>query len=156
MFAVVFADDLKTFYFRQPWSLGVLFALIAGALFVSAFLYRCETSVALWKRILMGSLRAIIFVLIILLLFEPVGAQTSKVELPSNILVLVDVSESMKFADTRKRNPELEEAALALGKMKLTETAVPDAARAEVAKVPRLDLAKGILSHADFKIFQKP
>src|SRR5262245_54706085 len=106
MFAVLLADDLKTFYLRQPgW--GLRFVLIAAALFFSAFVYWGEGGVSLWKRILMGSLRAVVFMLIILVLFEPVGAQAKKVELPSNILVLLDVSESMKFADQRRKGQEL-------------------------------------------------
>src|SRR5262245_25047916 len=155
MFAVLLADEARSFYFRQPWSLGVLFILIAAALFVSAFIYRGE-SLALWKRILMGTLRAIIFILIILVLFEPVGAQTKKVDVPSNILVLLDVSESMKFADPRKRGQDLEEAALALNKIKLADSSVPDAIRSDVSKVSRLDLARGILTHPELKVFRKP
>lgn len=156
MLAVLLADDLRGIYFRQPWPLGTLFLLIAAALFLSAFIYRGEASVALWKRVLMGSFRAIIFILILLVLFEPVRAQTKKVEVPSNILVLLDVSESMNFADSRKRPQELEEAALALGKMKLADTALPDGVSGEVARPTRLELAKGILSHPELKVFRTP
>ncbi len=154
---MIFANEnLERFYFRQPWPMGVLFLLIVGVLFFSAFLYGGERSLAWWKRILLGTLRACIFIAIVLILFEPVGANAKKISLPSNILVLLDVSESMAFADRRQRAEDLGDAALALGKMAFVEQAVPEAIKSDVSAVPRIEIARGILQHPDLKAFQKP
>src|SRR5271154_6873875 len=123
---LIFANNLDHVYFRQQWGTNVLFLLIALAVFASGLVYFGERGLALWKRILLGGMRVAIFVLIILLLFEPVEALAKKVTVPSNILVLFDVSESMAFADPRITNAELEDPALALGKMKFSDTSVPE------------------------------
>jgi len=151
-----FAKNLDHVYFRQPWGTNVLVLLIAAALFASTLVYFGERGLALWKRILLGGIRVAIFVLIILLLFEPVEAQSKKVDLPSNILVLLDVSESMAFADQRITSAELEEPALALGKMAFSDKHVPESAKDGLARTSRLDIARGLLQHPDLKIFQKP
>ena len=118
--------------------------------------YVGERGLSWWKRILLGGIRLLMFVLIILLLFEPVEVQAKKITVPSNVLVLLDVSQSMNFADGRKKNQDLEDAALALGKMAFADPTVPESVKAEVAGVTRLALAKGILRHPDLSVFQKP
>lgn len=149
-------ENLERFYFRQPWPLGVLFLLTVCILFFSAFLYGGERSLAIWKRILLGSLRASIFIAIVLILFEPVGATSKKISLPSNIVIMLDVSESMAFADRRQRAEDLHDAALALNKIVFSEQSVPEGIKSDFAAVPRIELARGILQHPDLKVFQKP
>lgn len=149
-------DSLDTFYFRQPWPLAVLLLLAAVALLGVMFVYGRERALSPALRVGLGALRALLYVLILLLLFEPVGAQTRTVTLPSNVLILLDVSESMDLKDARQRPDDLAEAAHALGKLPLQERSIPEALRAEVAAVPRLDLARGILTHPDLKLFQQP
>lgn len=149
-------EGLESFYFRQPWPIAVMVSLIAIALAVSAFVYGAERSLALWKRILLGTVRAVLFILIILLLFEPVGATSKRDTQPSNILVLLDVSGSMAFADNRKRPEDLEEAALALGKITFKDRTPTESAGLPAYSATRLAMAQGILDHPELKFFRAP
>jgi hypothetical protein len=139
-----FPTNLDQIYFRQSWSAGGLLLLLAAALGVCALIYYGEKGLALWKRVLLGGLRLFVFLVILVVLLEPVVSQAQNMTVPSHVLVLIDVSESMAFADDRKNNQDLEDAALALGKM------------SEVARVPRLDIAKGIVQRPEINVFQKP
>jgi hypothetical protein len=148
---IPFADS--TFYFRQPWPVGVLMLLVVAAVGAAAFFYLPLRSLPRWKRVLLGGFRVLLLVL--LLLFEPVGARTREVRVLSNVLVLIDVSESTSFADDRKSQADLEDAALALGKMKFSDGTLPGGVRAEVSSVSRLDLARGILNHPELAFFRE-
>jgi hypothetical protein len=149
-------ESLDTFYFRQPWPLAVVVLAILAALAIAAILYLAERSLPRWKRILLGSLRAVMLILIILLLLEPVGARSKRVTVPGNILVLVDVSESMSIAEQRNRPEDLEEAALALGNIRFADRTVSNEVKPGVSQVARLDLARGILKHPELSFWQNP
>src|ERR1700722_4150813 len=103
--------------FRHPWPRTVLALLVALAVLVPVILYARERALSPIKRAGLGLLRVLLFLLLLLLLLEPVTTRSRKVTVPGNILVLIDNSESMAFKDDRKRPADLEDAALALGKM---------------------------------------
>ena len=101
------------FYFRYG-PIGVaLGVLIPLAVLYAIFLYRRHSELSPKLRIGLGILRAIVYGVIILLLFAPVINETKKISIPSNILVLLDVSESMSIEDRRSRPGELADAAAA-------------------------------------------
>ena len=152
----LFAYSLEHIHFRHAWSSGWLVGLTVAALVITALIYLFERGLSLWKRILLGAIRLSLFLLILLALFQqPFQTQAKEEIKPCWVLVLVDVSESMAFADDRKKNHDLEDAALALGKMTFAEHAIPDSVRSEVAKVPRLDIVKGLLRHPGLPVFHK-
>lgn len=142
---------MTTFYFRQPWPAGVLALLALAAVAAAVFCYLPLRSLPVWKRVLLGGCRLLLLVLLLLLLLEPVSAQTREAQVPSNVLVLIDVSESMAFSDERKARPDLEDAALALGKMKFSDASLPGG----VGSPSRLELARGILRHPELKFFRE-
>jgi hypothetical protein len=144
-------DNTGAFSFRQDWPTAVIVLLIVAAVAYVAFMYSRETVLSPVRRVLLGGLRAALCVLLLLLLFEPVLAFTRSVTVPNNVLVLVDVSESMAIADARKRPEDLEEAAWALGRVPIGERRLPEPIGREMASVSRLDLAKGILQHPELK-----
>ena len=147
-------DDASTFSFRQPWPWAVL--LIALAVGYVVLLYGRERGLAGWQRVLLGTLRAALYALLILLLFEPVVAITKSITVPGNVLVLVDVSESMGLRDDRQRPEDVAESALALGELGFRLPAVNAPARPEVTNASRLDLARGILQHPELTFFRQP
>ena len=149
------------FYFRYG-PIGVaLGVLIPLAVLYAIFLYRRHSELSPKLRIGLGILRAIVYGVIILLLFAPVINETKKISIPSNILVLLDVSESMSIEDRRSRPGELADAAAALGKIPIKDLAqesvseLPVDLQSEVGKVSRLDLAKGILGLPELAILRE-
>jgi hypothetical protein len=149
------------FYFRYG-PIGVaLGVLIPLAVLYAIFLYRRHSELSPKLRIGLGILRAIVYGVIILLLFAPVINETKKISIPSNILVLLDVSESMSIEDRRSRPGELADAAAALGKIPIKDLAqesvpeLPLDLQSEVGKVSRLDLAKGILGLPELAILRE-
>lgn len=144
-------------FLRHPWpSIVVLLCLLAAVAF-AARLYWRERGVSRGRRIFLGVFRAIVYTIVILLLFEPVFGIEMSVKLRQSLLVLLDTSESMAIPDARKKESELQEAAMALGKLPFEKGAPPMDAktRAEVSAARRIDLAKGILDNPNLDLFKK-
>jgi len=145
-------------FLRHPWPAVAVLACIAAAVGFAAWLYWRERGISRRRRIALGALRAALYTLVILLLFEPVFGIEMAVKLRESLLVLVDNSESMGIRDARRREREIEEAAMALGRLPFDRNAprVMDArTRADSAAATRLDLAKGILENPNLDVFQK-
>ncbi len=142
----------------SQWPRIIVLALIAVAIAFAAWLYYRERGVSRFRRIALGTLRAILYVIVILLLFEPALSYQTSVKLRPSFIVLVDTSESMGIRDARRRERELEDAALALGRLTF-EKGVPrtmDArARADAAAAPRIELAKGILENPELGLVKR-
>src|SRR5262249_31313815 len=153
---MLFADDVGSFSFRQPWPVApTLLVLLAVAGYV-VFFYRRESGLASSWRWLLASLRVVLCVLVVLLLLEPVLATAKSVLVPSNILVLLDVSRSMTIADERRTPEDLEDAALALGKMSYADRGTPPGSIAGIDRVSRWDLARAVLQHPELPFFRQP
>jgi len=144
-------------YLRYPWPAAVVLLLILAAIAYVALLYRGERGVSRARRVLLGTLRAVLYAVLIVMLFEPVLGLTSTQKVRRNILVLLDSSESMGIRDARRTDRELMEAALCLGIAPVDKAAhvLSPKERAEVAKESRLALAKGILTHPQVDVFKK-
>ena len=144
-------------FLRHPWPrIIVLVCIIAAAAF-AARLYWRERGISRRRRIVLGALRAVLYTILILLLFEPVFGIEMSVKLRQSLLILLDTSESMAIPDARKKERELEEAALAMGRLSFEKGAPPmDAkARTEASAARRIDLAKGILNNPHLDLFKK-
>jgi len=156
--------------FRQPWPPWIMILLmVLGAGYV-IFLYRREQSVSPGRRMFLGGLRISIYLILIALLFEPVLTTARDVLIRSQLLVLLDVSESMAIEDPRTGEKDLRDAALALGKISMPGVEAPapegsrpekpreltDEIRSQVASASRLELARGILNHPDLKLLREP
>ena len=144
-------------FLRNPLPSVVLLVLIVAAVAFAAWLYHRERGISKRRRVFLGVLRAMLYALVLVLLFEPVFGIEMSVRLRPSILVLLDASESMDIHDARRRERELEEAAMALGKLPFGKTSqVMDAkTRSEAAAVARISLAKGILDNPTLDVFQK-
>jgi hypothetical protein len=160
MMNVLAAESASGFYFRYG-PIGVaLGVLVPLAVLYAIFLYRLHPELSRKHRVVLASLRSMVYAAIILLLLAPVVGKTKKVPIPNNILVLLDVSESMSIPDRRRDPAELADAAAALGKIPLTEIAEgqpPELSlgvQSEVDEVPRLDLAKGVLGLPELEILR--
>ncbi len=153
------ANDIVRFevYFRRDWPIAVAVLLIAAAIGFSVYMYRRETGVSRLLRIVLGTLRAALLSLIILVLWQPVMALDMVSKLRGIVLVMMDVSESMNISDPRVSKEEQEDAALALGKKKYEDLTLPlpEAVKKDVAAVPRIDLAKGILENKELDLLKK-
>ena len=143
-------------YLRQRWLVGAALLILAAIVLV-AFLYRRERGVSKGRRILLGSLRAILYTILILMLFEPVLGIESTVKIRKSILVLVDCSESMATVDPRRERAELDEAARALGLQSFEKPSVvlPQETLEAASKASRLSLATRILDHPELEIFDR-
>ncbi|MFP4056521.1 MAG: hypothetical protein ACLF0G_06610 [Candidatus Brocadiia bacterium] len=144
-------------YLRQPWPRIVLFLLVLAGVAYTAALYRRQTGISKRRRAALGVLRALLYAVILVLLFEPVLGLETSVRLRRTVLVLLDTSQSMALQDPRRRREELEEAALCLGKIPFErQTFELDARdRAEIAKASRFDLARGLLLNPELDVFRR-
>ncbi len=142
--------------FRLPWPLIVLvIALVAMAVY-ALLLYRRERGVSRGKRGLLGVLRAAVLMILVTLLFEPVLAVSTSVELPRTVLVLLDVSESMNIRDHRRRPEQQRDAAVALGLAPSDPNApVSPEDLAAASNVSRMDLAKALLRREKGNVFEE-
>ncbi len=135
-------------YLGLGWGVVVLLVLAAAAIIYVVALYRMERMLTKGRRIVLGVLRAVVLVLVLVLLFEPMLGVEMIADLPRTLLVLLDVSESMAIEDDRTSEEALKEAALGLGKISYAEAAepLPEGVKADVAGVSRIEIAKAILS----------
>jgi len=146
-----------SWYLRLNWPAVVLVAAVVVAAVYAAALYRRERSVRAHRRLLLAALRIAAFAIVLVLLFEPVMAVSTSVDLPRTVLVLLDVSDSMNIQDKRRRDADQRSAALALGKVSYGDAnaAVPDDARPAASSASRLELARGLLRHPTHNVFTK-
>ena len=144
-------------YLRLNWPLAVLAVAAVAAIVYAAVLYRRERTIRPPRRVLLGALRAAALLVLLVLLFEPVMAVSTAVNLPRTVLVLLDVSDSMNIQDKRRRPEELAEAAVALGKVPYSDpnAEIPDEARTTVSSVSRIELAKALLRHPTHNVFTR-
>ncbi len=155
-------NDVQTitdsqWYLRLNWpKIVLLLAVIAAGVYV-VMLYRRERTLRRRRRALLASLRTAIFAVILLLLFEPVVALSTVVELPRTVLVLVDASDSMNIRDDRQRVDDRKAAAFGLGKIAHDQLGgdVPPRVLEESARASRLELAKALLKHPTANVFQQ-
>jgi hypothetical protein len=144
-------------YLRLHWPKIVLLLAIVAAVIYAVVLYRHERTLSIKKRTLLGVIRTLVLIVLLVLLFEPVLAVSTSVELPRTVLVLLDASESMKIQDKRIRPADQREAAVALGKVPYGDAnaAVPEDARAVCSSISRIDLAKALLRTKAGNVFEK-
>jgi hypothetical protein len=142
---------------RLDWPKVVLLAAVVVAIAYVVLIYRRERTIGARRRTLLGVLRGVIFILLLVLLFEPVVAVSTAVKLPRTVLVLMDASESMNIRDKRRREADQRRAALALGKLGYEDpnAELPEDARAEAAAASRLDLARGLLRRGTNNVFEQ-
>jgi len=146
-------------FFRLGWPLLVLLLAVAAAVLYVAYLYHRERMISKGKRVLLGTIRSVIFAIIILLLFEPVLGLNVTVDLPRTVLVLRDASDSMNIKDDRVRPADQREAALAMGKLSYDNpfanvSALPEDDLQAVSAVSRLQMANSLLNHPTERVFE--
>ena len=144
-------------FLRSPWPRLMVLVLILAAVAFTFWLYRGERGINRRRRVVLGVFRAILYTVMLILLFEPVFGIEMEVKLRDSILVLLDSSESMQIRDARKKQAEIEDAALALGSAPFDQAsyALPAKARMEAGNAARIDLAKGILSNPNLDVFER-
>ncbi|MDP6505865.1 MAG: VWA domain-containing protein, partial [Planctomycetota bacterium] len=147
---------------RHHWPTWLILIFILGAIAGAIYFYYRETALTPGQRVSLGVLRAIVYALILTLLFEPALAIEMTVQVRRNILVLLDVSESMEIKDTRRKRGEIEEAALAMGEVKYSQVksggspvGLSQSFSNKVSGLSRLDLAKGVLTNAELNLVEE-
>ena len=143
--------------FRGGPFLGIL--LIVAAIAFAIFLYRREQLVTRNRRITMIALQAAVLLLLILVLMQPYAKIRTSNESKRSMIVMLDTSRSMAIQDPRTAASDVEEAAKALGKMKLDAPALgSDDARGmkeELGSTRRIDLARAALANEDMKLLDQ-
>ncbi|NQT86860.1 VWA domain-containing protein [bacterium] len=144
-------------YLRHPWPRLVIAGIILVAIAYAAVLYHRHRTISKGRRIVLGTLRALLYTVLIVLLFEPVLGLETSVKLRRVFLVLLDRSESMNMRDARKNKEDLEDAALCMGKApfdkRTTNLSAQD--RAEIAQATRFDLTRGLIDLPDLDVFDR-
>ena len=142
-------------FWARPLSTPLMVPVFAGVVLLSVFLYRRAWGLPPGLRWTLGLARFAALALVVASLFEPTASVTETNSQARGLPVLIDVSESMSMKDPRKSAKDVVEAATALGIA--TEAGVdPERAamlldgdaRQAILSATRLDLARGILSHA--------
>jgi len=151
---------------RGSWPPWVLAALIVVAVVVTVVVYRRQGGISSWLRVVLTMLRATACVLLIALVFEPVLSVAKDLIVPSNVLVLLDVSQSMTLTEQRSKEEDLLDAARALGSVPLSsdagsggtaasiDAATTDA-REKAARATRLDMARGLIANPALEVFRR-
>lgn len=154
-------------YFQHPWWIAL--AALVPIMGFAFLMYRREATLHPLLRKALALLRTGALLLIVLLLLQPAARFESETEVPGNLLVLVDVSDSMKIRDTRKNTPDLVEAAAALNKIPWPEAQSREevdpaafaahfstkAKRDEVSMASRAELVNGLFRHPDLNVFNR-
>ena len=113
-------------------------------------------SVRIWW--VLTGLRAMLFLLLLLILLRPVLAFTVEGIIRRQLLVLVDLSASMKIQDPRFDQADLVRAAMAKGMLdfrKGLQQPLDQASAAEAKLVPRVDLLQGVLRSEQLGLIHK-
>lgn len=153
--------------FHHPWWI----ALLALPLTVGFALWLARGQAGLPRALRAGlvALRIGVLMLIVLLLLEPALRRSHEQVIPGRLPILIDVSQSMRIGDIRRRSGELVEAAAVLGKLPWpaqgAQAAADDPAysayfstrqrRDEVSMTPRLDLVRALLRHPQLEVFDR-
>ena len=90
-------SDFEFIFQSEYW--GLALALFIGLIAFAFYLYRSESWLARNRRLIMGSCYVLAGFLIVLLLLEPALLLKSSRSQKSNLIVLLDVSESMSIRD---------------------------------------------------------
>ena len=144
-------------HLRLNWPRVVLLVAALAAIGYVVYLYRKEQTLRPRRRVLLGVLRGIVIVMILTLLFEPVLALRTTMDLPRTVLVLTDFSDSMNMPEQRTAPADQRAAALALGRIGYDQPEAPlgeELAR-DVSEVTRIELAKALLKHPSHNVFEK-
>lgn len=117
---------------RSLWPPVVLVLLIVVAIIYTVWLYRRETRISPARRVLLGVLRALVYIVVLVILFEPIIGIETVVTMRRDLLIMFDKSASMAIRDARKRPEEVAAAAVALGKVEFASPVQQEAlARAQ-------------------------
>jgi len=115
--------SLEGIAFQRAWPRLLLLALIVLAVGYAVWLYRRQGTVRPRRRAVMTLLRAAMYVLLVVMVFEPVFGFRATQTLRNTLLVLTDTSQSMGIEDPRKSDAQLVEAARGLGAAEFADPA---------------------------------
>jgi len=143
-------------YLRSTWPSVLAIVFMVAAVAFAIWIYRRQANVKRPVRIALSTLRALILVLIVLMLFEPVFGVEMEVKLRRLVLMLVDTSESMQVQDKREAQGDLRAAAMAGGYMSFVDDApgVSVRAREQVQDISRIDLTRAVLTNQELKLIE--
>ena len=160
MLMPLLANGLKIeqFFWARPMSTPVMAAMFIAAILLSVFLYRRSWGLRPWLRVMLGSARLVVLLVIVAMYFEPMLVQRETYTQPRGLPVLVDISESMSIKDPRKRAEDLADAAFALNLLKSVNEDITinldTNQRQAIADASRFDLAAGLLSQSARPVFE--
>jgi hypothetical protein len=126
-------------HFRHGWGLAVL--LLIGCVALTVYLYR-NAKLTGRRRNFMAITNFLATLMLILILLQPGLSLKLSKPFRSTIMILVDTSQSMAFADKRTDKEDL-----AMVEKILEKSGVTSASR--------IDLAKAALGHADADVIKK-
>ncbi|MDX1682607.1 MAG: hypothetical protein R3336_05770, partial [Phycisphaeraceae bacterium] len=150
--------QIEQLFFARPLPAVAMIAIFAVVVALSLYVYRRSYGLKPWLRVLLGSARLVLLVLIVAALFEPMAVLRETRTLERGLPVLIDVSESMSVKDPRKHREHLVEAAYALNLLPNSDDDIAinldTRQREAIANASRLDLATGLLTHAARPAFE--
>ena len=100
------------------------------------------------RRLLLTTLRILLFLLLLFILLRPVFSFTVENRLRRTLIALVDKSASMDIPDMRREDADIKRAAIALGKIDQMDQSLDPATAAKVQEVSRADLVKAAFANS--------
>ena len=153
---------IEEIFWARPISSASLWAILAGIVLLSIFVYRRSWGLPLWLRSFLLLARMIVLALAVATLLEPTAVESEERTQIRSLPVLLDVSNSMSMKDQRKRSVDLVEAAGALGMIPLGDETNADQLllgldskeRQAIAAASRIDLARATLAGSGQPVFE--
>jgi hypothetical protein len=124
--------DLRWLWMPKAYFVPIIFLIVIA--FVLFFYFKETRTASRALKIFCAAMRTLLFVLLLLLLFEPVWTMIETEIIPSTVVVMIDDSLSMAFTDSHPDDDKVERIAAAAG-----------VDSEEVGKLTRLELVKKIL-----------
>ncbi|MBS3734071.1 MAG: hypothetical protein KGY99_04010 [Phycisphaerae bacterium] len=109
------ADGRGGLWFARGWPGVIALGLVAACVIGAILLYRRQKRLGRPMRVALGVLRALVLLALVAILLQPTIGVTDTTETRRKLLVLADGSKSMSVQDTRKREADIVDAALATG-----------------------------------------
>lgn len=142
-------SDVQFIFQNDSWL--IILVLLVGLLAFSIYLYRSESWLSQNRRLVMGGCYLLAGLLIILILLEPALKMKSTRPQQRNLLVLLDVSQSMSITDQGEKSSNLEKSATS----DTNQSRDAENLQRELTSGSRLESAKNAIKDIHAKLGEK-
>lgn len=150
---IFFANFLGDLSFRGGISWWILVPLILIGIAFSVFVYLTDSvRISPFRRIVLGTLRALIIFVVVLLLNKPVWVRTVTVEKPRPVALMIDNTQSMLQKDPRLQNEDKVRVGIARDLLAPDAGLKADSSAVPIYRPSRLEQVTGIFENRRLKL----